>query len=159
MAVTFFVVLGFALIFRRFFCYVACPVGALQHLLWQARGKVFKWFGLWVPAKAAAVFRGIAFGLMLVLGLLVTPAVGLFAIIDPFLLFSPPEVLNVTMAITIVLLVFSFFINRPFCRLLCPFGFMVGVIARLRRPKPKAVPPKPVSRAPDRVYEMEEEKI
>lgn len=120
-------VLLVSLIWGRFFCGWLCPMGAVQ-AFFRARG--FNWQ---VPPRADQILKA---GKYLVLAgfILATAWTGVNAWID----YDPFKALfnfNWTMPAVIILalvLAGNLFIERFFCRYLCPLGAVLAIINRLR---------------------------
>lgn len=124
-ALLFFIIpLLYALFFGRVFCAAVCPLGAIQELSGFRQVKVNK--------TAESVLTAIPF---VYLGLAVLfsatgsqflicrydPFVGIFRIGAPY-----------TMIIFgALLLVTGIFVNRPYCRYLCPYGVLQNIFSRL----------------------------
>jgi NosR/NirI family transcriptional regulator, nitrous oxide reductase regulator len=123
-ALLFFIIpLVFALLAGRVFCSGVCPLGAIQEVTGFRQVKV--------PKKIESVLTLIPF---IYLGLSILfaatesqflicrydPFVGIFRIDAPF-----------TMIIFgSLLLIAGIFVNRPYCRYLCPYGAMLGLFSR-----------------------------
>jgi ferredoxin len=123
-ALLFFLIpLAFALFSGRLFCAGVCPLGAIQELTGFRQVRV--------PKKVEAVLGAIPF---VYLGLAVLfaatgsefficrfdPFVGIFRIDAPY-----------TMVIFgSLLLVTGIFVNRPYCRYLCPYGVLQNIFSR-----------------------------
>ncbi len=146
--VLFLLPLIFALLFGRIFCGTVCPLGAIQHLL--ARKKPRR-----VPAKLDRVLR---LGRWAMLIAVLVGAMGyLFCTlcyVDPFLpIFQlggtlmhsaatsiTGETIEPTLiypglwwrwAITGVFVVLCVLITRPFCRWVCPYGVLLGLLSKI----------------------------
>jgi polyferredoxin len=108
--------------FGRIFCGYSCPIGAVQELLYKIplpkfrKGSKWLFMGFRWVFLIAIVISGILTGISL-LGLI---GVGSFFRIDvgswPFYVFG-------------FILVISVFIYRPFCRLFCPIGALMSLVA------------------------------
>jgi len=111
------------LIMSRFFCGYSCPVGALQEFVYElpTRKVVFN-------QKTANIVRGIVFLVMIILA--VTVGFALFMILDIYTIFSLASLLIMIPSIA-TLIVISIFVYRPWCRILCPFGFVAWVLGRV----------------------------
>ncbi|MHA1724831.1 MAG: 4Fe-4S binding protein [Promethearchaeota archaeon] len=133
------------LIFGRIFCGFGCPLGALQelasrvkfkskinvknkknsrtYLLFQKMQKIIRW--------AFFLFFGI---LTIFLG------IPILQIINPFIGFNlfnlSFEILLMIPLISLVItFIVSFFVYRPWCRYICPFGALASVTGRFSRYK------------------------
>jgi len=128
------------LIVGRLFCGFACPVGALQELasklnfksnLKEQKNIKYK---LEISHRTTNIIRGIFFIFIVLLSLVW--GVALLQLVNPFLglnAFTNP--LMIVMLIPIITLcatlIASFFIYRPWCRFLCPFGAVAGITSVL----------------------------
>ena len=114
----------FALLFGRVFCAGVCPFGALQELLHFKTYKLpkivtrilsfFPWFYLVFSVVHAATNSAFIICHY-------DPFIGIFRLGGelPFLILG------------IVLLVISIFTGRPYCRFICPYGVILGLVSRI----------------------------
>jgi polyferredoxin len=110
------------LIVGRFFCGYPCPVGALQEFVYELPfGKVT------INQKTANIVRAIVFLVMILLAGFA--GFSLFGFLDIYLIFSLTSLLIMIPSLTAVIFV-SIFVYRPWCRILCPFGFIAWVLGR-----------------------------
>ncbi len=123
-AILFFIIpLVFALLYGRVFCAGVCPLGAIQELTGFRPVRIHK--------SVEAVLASIPF---IYLGLSILfaatrsqfiicrydPFVGIFRLNAPF-----------TMIIFgVLLLLVGIFVNRPYCRYLCPYGVLQNIFSR-----------------------------
>jgi len=129
-AFLFFIVL--AVLGNKLICGWACPFGALQELIYSIpvlKGIKKRKF----PFALTNTIRGILFAVML---LFLFGIVGsrkgmvLYHYINPFNLFNF-DFETISIVLTIILALFgSFLVYRPFCQLICPFGFLSWVAER-----------------------------
>ena len=111
--------------FGKVWCGWICHLGALQEFLFQGKMEILK------GRKSQVVLRYIRYGVLAVLvaQLLITKT-NVFVHYDPFKvaynLFSASTLGYVLLG---VLLVSSVFINRPFCRTVCPIGLVLGWVS------------------------------
>ena len=130
----FFFTLAFALVFGRAFCGNICPFGALQEFIGKITRKKIN-----VPVKADKVLRYLKY-LVLVF---VTVMAWITATIwispyDPYNAFahiwSGSEMfkeMSIGFIILVIVLAASVFIDRFFCKYLCPAGAMYGIITKI----------------------------
>ena len=112
---------------RAYYCAWICPMGAAQELLGtlNRRHKLKPGAKLlqWLQVLRAAVL----FGVMLMMGL----GFGLgFADFEAFTVFYPDGAPIAALAIGLVSLVLSVWVQRPWCRFLCPLGEMLEILRR-----------------------------
>lgn len=130
----FFFTLAFALVFGRAFCGNLCAFGFLQELL----GRISK-RKLRVPAKLDRVLRLSKYAVLALITLTAWITLKLWiSPYDPYAAFAHiwtgAELLNenlVGFIILIVVLVASVWIDRFFCRYLCPAGALYGIVGKL----------------------------
>ena len=130
-ALAFFIIL--AIVGNKIICGWACPFGALQELIFSLPilRKIKK---KKVPFVLTNSIRAIIFGVML---LFLFGIIGgrkgfvIYHFVNPFNLFNLDfESFRVLITIIIVLIL-SLFVYRPFCQLICPFGFVSWIVERL----------------------------
>jgi len=126
-----------AVVFRRSFCGNICPLGFLQELSAKAGQKIFgKRFT--VPARADRVLRIIKYPVLVIViaGTWLTMTL-IFRPLDPWAayhhigsdeLFSGYLIGIIILAASIVA---SFFIDRAFCKYLCPMGAFLAPLSKL----------------------------
>jgi len=115
-----FIVLTF--VFGRAFCGYACPIGAVQELLYLVPGRKLTIRNKAVPTALRLLFlvafialaAGFSIGLLKYLG-----------VRDFFYLNTASAFFFVFLALLLV----SVFVYRPFCRLLCPYGALLSLAA------------------------------
>lgn len=115
-------------VFGKVWCGWICHFGALQEFI----HKNSKW-NFWKTPKAQKILFGVQVGVFVlwVLWLLIAQT-SYVCKYDPFVkIFN----LNISGAINYivagVLVVLSLFVNRPFCRAICPIGFVLGWVVRI----------------------------
>ncbi len=136
-----------SLVFRKAFCSWLCPIGTLSELLWKLGRKLFRW-DLTLPRWADLPLRSLKY---LLLGLFAyavgsMSAAALSAFLSsPYGLIADVKMLHFfrflsgTALITLVsLALLSLLIKNFWCRYLCPYGALMGLVsllspARIRR--------------------------
>ena len=120
----------FTIFFGRIFCGAVCPFGALQEFIHKI-GALLKLNGS-IGNKADIVLKN--FRYVTLLGLIflsVVTGTAWFCKFDPFAsVFSFQWSLISIIAAAILLLV-SFVFSRPFCRYVCPYGILLGLVSKL----------------------------
>ena len=126
----------------RFFCGFICSFGAMQDLLWQV-GKRF----IHKPLVSERVDRVLKYLKYLVLMFIVigvwTPGIGSETVWSPWTVFGmyaspwkgiPTELmfLSVGGALMLIIIVGSVFVERFFCKYLCPLGALFSLTSRFR---------------------------
>ena len=138
--VIFLAVLVVSLLLKRSFCSWICPVSTVTELFWKAGFKLFgRNFQVWLwldwlirPVK----YLLLLFFLFSILLLMSPESVNSFILadynktadvkmLDFFLNLS-----GLPLVVIGALLLLSFFFRNPFCRFLCPYGALLGVLSR-----------------------------
>ena len=130
----FFFTLVFALIFGRAFCGNLCAFGFLQELLGKISRKKLR-----VPAKLDKALRLLKYVALALITLTAWITLKLWiSPYDPYAAFAHiwtgPELLSenlIGLILLIVVVVGSVFIDRFFCRYLCPAGALYGILAKI----------------------------
>lgn len=134
-------VIAVSLLLKRSFCSWICPVSTITELCWKAGNKIFgRNFRVWLwldwllrPIK----YLLLAFFLFSILVFMAPDSVGTFItgdynkmadvkMLDFFLHLS-----GVPLFVIGLLLALSFLYKNPFCRFLCPYGALLGLVSRL----------------------------
>lgn len=123
-ALLFFVIpLIFALLFGRVFCAGVCPLGAIQELTGFRQVRV--------PRRVESVLASIPF---VYLGLAVlfaaTGSQFLICRYDPFVGIFRLDAPYTMIIFGSLLLIAGIFVNRPYCRYLCPYGVLQNIFSR-----------------------------
>lgn len=129
-AVAFFVLpLLATLIWGRTFCGSVCPFGALQDVVMVKPVRIPGWLD---HALGLLPFVYLSAGVLLA----ATGCSFLICKYDPFVAFFRRQGSMQMLLIGALLLVIGLFLARPYCRFLCPYGAILGLLARLswRRP-------------------------
>lgn len=122
----------------RIYCGYACPIGVIQELIYEAPVKKI----ILISRNPFLLIRKFTFILMLFAGIVLAyPLFGFLNItggrlslmnlsVDyPYILTFAASTADIVLALLIF--VVALFIYRPFCRLLCPFGFIAAWISRI----------------------------
>src|SRR4030042_272644 len=123
-ALLFFLIpLIFALLFGRVFCAGVCPLGAIQELTGIKPVKL--------PKTVEAVMSAIPF-VYLALAVLFSAMQSGFIICryDPFVGIFRLDASYTMIVFGVLLLIAGVFINRPYCRYLCPYGVILNLFSR-----------------------------
>jgi polyferredoxin len=120
-AVKVMLILGTSLIAGRLFCGYICPLGAAQELVSKLVKKQVR-----IEVRISEKVRAVFFVAFIFLG------IGLATIVsfNPFSLVSPWLGTFKLLALVVVA-VAGIFVYRPYCTLLCPFGFLMNLISRV----------------------------
>jgi len=114
----------FTLFFGRVFCAGVCPIGALQELVNVKNYKLSK-----VVTGVLSIFPWIYLGFAVLFA--VTNSRFIICHYDPFVgIFRLGGELPLIL-FGIILLIFSVFTGRPFCRFLCPYGAILSLFSRI----------------------------
>jgi polyferredoxin len=130
--------LSIAYLYRKAFCSWLCPVGTLSEYLWRAGRKIFR-RNIQVPAWLDIPLRGLKY---LLLGFFLWAVAGMSAeaiasfMHTPYGLIADVKMLNffrflgVTGLAVIGGLAFaSVFVQNFWCRYLCPYGALLGIVS------------------------------
>lgn len=139
--VVFVTVLGVSLLLRRSFCSWICPVATISECSWKAGFSIFR-RNLRPPRWLDVVLRGLKYLLLMFFVYSIVIAMPVEALhdfiqsdyhkvsdvrlLDFFLHISP-----LTMGVILTLLLVSLPLKNPFCRYLCPYGALLGLLAML----------------------------
>ncbi|HEY6873768.1 MAG TPA: 4Fe-4S binding protein [Geobacteraceae bacterium] len=139
--VIFLAVIAVSLLFKRSFCSWICPVGTVSELLWKCGFRLFR-RNLRPPRRMDVGLRVVkylllAFFLWSILWAMAPEAVTAFVysdynkVADVRLLdfFLHPS--GTALGVIGVLLVLALPVRNPFCRYLCPYGALVGLVSML----------------------------
>jgi len=116
----------FALFFGRTFCAAVCPLGGVQELVALRPVQVPNWLentlGLlpWVYLGLAVLFAA-------------TGSAFVICRYDPFVGFFRLSAGANMLILGACLLVIGVFVGRPYCRYLCPYGAILGLLSRVSR--------------------------
>ena len=136
-------VLALTLLFGPVFCGWVCPFGTVEEFVGKIGRKIFKKrYNTFIPSKIDKLLKYLRY-VVLLLVVYNTAISGklLFSNFDPyFALFNiwSSEVTRLSLLILGLILVGSLFVERPWCKYLCPFGALLGIfnffrIAKLKR--------------------------
>ncbi len=137
--VLFLTFIAMAVLTRKSFCSWICPVGTLSEWLWRSQERLSgKRFRLW--RRLDLVLRGLKYLLLfffvkLILFDMPAPALKGFlaspywALSDVKMLhfFTAPSLLS--LIVVLLLVVGAFFIRQFWCRYLCPYGALLGLLS------------------------------
>jgi len=139
--VVFVTVLAVSLLLRRSFCSWICPVAAISECSWKSGFKLFR-RNLKAPGWLDIGLRGIKYLLLLFfvysIVLVMSPEslnhfiqsdyhkLADVRMLDFFLHIS-----RFALIVILVLLAMSLVVQNPFCRYLCPYGALLGLVAKL----------------------------
>ena len=140
-------VLAMSLIFKKSFCSFICPVGLISEWFWKLGRKVFGRsfiapFGWRPPNWLDYPLRSIkylllAFFVNAILLSMDAPALGAFIdspynkIADIKMLLFFIELSGFALGVILLLMVVSLFISNFWCRYLCPYGALLGIVSFL----------------------------
>lgn len=116
----------FALLFGRVFCAAACPLGAIQDLLAVKPVSSTPWLN-----KTLGFIPYIYLSLAILFA--ATGTDFLICRYDPFVGFFRMEGQFLMIVLGICLLVFGIFYARPYCRIFCPYGVLLGWMSRFSK--------------------------
>lgn len=146
--VLFLTFVAMAVLTRKSFCSWLCPVGTLEEVMWKLGQKIFG--RLWHPwVWLDRLLQSLKYLLLIFfvkLILIDMPAVALkgflaapyWAVSDIKMLYFFIGLGGIPLLTIVLLLILSLFIRNPWCRYLCPYGALLGVLSvfspsRIRR--------------------------
>lgn len=121
-----------ALFFGPLFCGYVCPLGSYQEWIGKLGRKLFpKKYGFLIPEKLDRMLRYLRYG-VLAMVVYQTAVVGklVFQEVDPYYAlfnFFTGEVALTAIIILLAVTVLSLFVERPWCKYLCPYGALLGL--------------------------------
>lgn len=138
--VLFVVFVAASLLLKKAFCSWLCPVGTMSEYLWKLGRKVFgrnldvpKWLDL--PLRSLKYLL-LGFFLFIVLTMSADSLIGF--LMSPFGIVADVKMLNffryigtIGLAVMMVLVALSVVIQNFWCRYLCPYGALMGIISSL----------------------------
>lgn len=139
------IVMILSILFGSVFCGFICPFGSVQEGIGKIGKRVLgKKFNRIIPSNYDKFLRYFRFAVLLWI-LYVTAKTGtlVFADFDPYnALFTiwTGEVAIQSLIFLGVVVILSFFIERPFCKYFCPLGAFIGLFNFIRIFKVKRVP-------------------
>lgn len=119
------------------FCGWVCPLGTVEELIGKLGRKLFKKrYNTFVPPRLDRYLRYLRY-VVLVRVVYVTAVTMklVFADVDPYYAlfnFWTGEVPLTAILILLATLIGSIFIERPFCKYLCPYGALLGIFNKFR---------------------------
>jgi polyferredoxin len=134
------VFLASSMLLKKAFCSWLCPVGTLSEYLWKFGRKIFR-HNLNVPRWLDLTLRGLkylllAFFLFIVFTMPVDGLIGF--LMSPFGIVADVKMLNffrylgtIGLAVIMVLVALSVVIQNFWCRYLCPYGALMGIVSAL----------------------------
>ena len=130
-------VLGLTLLFGPVFCGWICPFGTVQEFIGKIGKKIFKkGYNNFIPSVIDKPLRYLRYVILILV--VVNTAISaklMFSNIDPyFALFNiwSSEVTRLSLLILSLVLIGSLFVERPWCKYLCPFGALLGIFNLFR---------------------------
>lgn len=129
----FFATAGMTVLFGALFCGWLCPLGSVQDWVGKLGKRIFKKrYNLFVPKKLDRLLGYLRYAVLILIIVDTTRMLSLtFARVDPYYAlfhFWTGEALISAIIVLIVVLGTSLFVERPWCRWLCPFGAVLGLL-------------------------------
>lgn len=128
-----------SLLLRRSFCSWLCPVATVSEICWKLGFRLFK-RTLRLPPWGDRLLRSIKYILLTLFVYVTTVSMSQEAlrafieddyhkVADVRLMYFFLKISPLALGIIVSLLVLSFLLRNPFCRYICPYGALLGVVA------------------------------
>lgn len=137
--VMFAAILGVSFAFRKGFCGWICPVGTLSEWIWKSGEKVFG-RNFRIPKFGDISLRSLKYILMgfflFAIGVMPLWSMAMFLLgdyyktVDVRMLKLFTDMSTLTMWVLIILIGLSFLYKNFWCRYLCPYGALLGLVSR-----------------------------
>lgn len=114
---------------KAFYCTYLCPMGALQEMVGKACKKKVKMSNKLVTILL--IIRKLY--LLVILVLLALGIITNLVFFEPFSVFSVRSLTVFSVVFAVIILAASLFINRAWCRFLCPTGLLFDLVRRIRK--------------------------
>jgi polyferredoxin len=138
--IMFVAILGVSLVFKKGFCGWVCPIGTVSQYVWMAGEKIFG-RNFRITGFTDISLRSLKYVLMglflLLIGVMPMWSMAMFFIgdyyktVDVRMMKFFTEMTTLTMWVLIVLGGLSLFYKNFWCRYLCPYGALAGLLSRL----------------------------
>lgn len=143
--VMFGLILLMSVLFGPVFCSYICPLGSIQEWVGKLGRKIFKRrYNHFIPKGVDAALRYARYLVLLVVVYMTAKTMTLaFLSVDPFhalFNFYSTEVALGGLIVLVTVLIGSLFVERPWCKYLCPYGAMLGLTNKIRLFKIKRNP-------------------
>ena len=112
---------------KAFYCTYLCPMGALQEMVGKACKKKVKMSNKLV--MILLIIRKLY--LLVILVLLALGIITNLVFFEPFSVFSVRSLTVFSVVFAVIILAASLFINRAWCRFLCPTGLLFDLVRRI----------------------------
>ncbi len=132
--------LAMAFLFRKAFCSWLCPIGTISEYLWRAGKKMFK-RNFFLPRWLDLSLRGLKYFLLgfFLWAISTMSAVGIRDfMVSPYGLIADVKMLNffrhigqTGLLVLGIIIVASLFVQNFWCRFLCPYGALLGLLSWL----------------------------
>lgn len=109
------------LLLGRIFCGYVCPIGALQELTYRIKTKKFKINNKFIPIGFHLLFLPV----FIITAVIFSEGILIYLGLKDFFHFDFSTYFYVFAALILI----SVFIYRPFCRLFCPYGAILSLVA------------------------------
>jgi polyferredoxin len=172
--VMFVAILAVSLLLKKGFCGWICPIGTLSQYLWMVGEKIFGRTSRMANYADVSVrsLKYVLMGLFLLfIGVLMTPNMMVLFFMTDYYVTADVRTMNVftemttlTMAVLLVLSVFSLIYKNFWCRYLCPYGALLGLLsltgpAKVLRNKEKCVHCNSCTRACPSYVDVEKKEV
>lgn len=135
------IVLASTMLFGAVFCGWFCPFGTFQEFIGKLGKRLFPRVYNRIPRRVDRPLRFVRYAVLAFI-LIMTARVGkmIFETFDPYaalMNFLSGEAPALALALLGVVAVASLFVERPFCRYICPFGAILGLVGMVSVFRPR----------------------
>lgn len=126
-----------AVLFGPILCGWVCPFGSIQEWFGKIGNKIFmKKYNKFIPSNIDKYLRFLRYGVLAwVIYMTANSGYLIFQDIDPYYAlfnFWSSEVSLIGIGVLLVTLLLSLFVERPWCKYVCPFGAFLGIFNLFR---------------------------
>lgn len=127
--VVFIVPILFTVFFGRVYCGGVCPFGGVQEFVHKAGTKLK--LNVQIQPGADRILKNIRYIFLVGLFILaIVTGTAWLCRFDPFAALFNFNWTTITIMASVIMLITSFIISRPFCRYICPYGILLALVSR-----------------------------
>ena len=131
------IILALSVLFGPVFCGWVCPLGTFQEWIGKIGKRLFRnKYNHFLPGKVDRLLRYFRYGILIwVIYITAQSGYLLFEKTDPYyalFTFWSNEISVTALAVLGILTGLSFFVERPWCKYVCPYGALLGLSNKIR---------------------------